>query len=34
LAEDQPASMAPMMEMPLKAKTTSRPASSGAICIG
>ena len=32
--DDQPASMAPMIDMPPNAKTISRPASSRAICIG
>ena len=34
LAEDQPASIAPMIVMPLNAKTMRMPASIGAICIG
>ena len=33
-ADDQPASIAPMMVMPLNANTTSSPASRRAICIG
>ncbi len=32
--DDQPASIAPMIVMPPKAKTISSPASSCAICIG
>jgi hypothetical protein len=34
LDDDQPASIAPMIVMPPKANTISRPASSRAICIG
>jgi len=33
LDEDQPASIAPMIGRPLKAKMMSRPASSFAICM-
>jgi len=33
LADDQPASIAPMMVMPLNANTISNPASSCAICM-